>query len=458
MAAKRLWIANPAAAYSPDIDVDCRGGVVVAGKRILECVPAGSTPRAFDDRLDADGLVLLPGLINCHHHFYQTLTRALPAAQDRELFDWLRALYPVWAQMDEQSIAAATELALTEMLLSGCTTAADHHYLFADAFANAIDIQVAVARRLGMRVVLTRGSMSLGESRGGLPPDSVVQDEQVILEDCTRLVREYHERSEDAMVQIAFAPCSPFSVSAELMHETAHLARKSGVRLHTHLAETEDENRFCLENFGRRPLDHLEELGWMGDDVWLAHGIHFEESEIARLGAARVGICHCPSSNMILASGLCPVLDLEGAGAPVGLGVDGSASNDHSNLMEEVRQAFLLQRLHYGSASVSVGDALRWATRGGARVLGRSALGSLRPGNMADLALFELGALRFSGAGDPLLALVTCGASQAKHVMINGEWCVTDGAVPGVDLGALKARHREAAARLRERAQVQGFN
>ncbi len=445
----RLWIAGPETAFTPAAGVDCSGGVVVAGNRIVECVARGEEPEHYSQRFDASGLVLLPGLVNCHHHFYQTLTRALPAAQNRELFDWLRALYPVWAGMDEDCIAVSTELALTELLLSGCTTASDHHYLFADAFANAIDIQVETARRLGVRVVLTRGSMSLGESGGGLPPDSVVQTEQCIMDDCARVVREYHESEDDAMVQIALAPCSPFSVTAELMRESAAMARREGLRLHTHLAETEDENEFCLQHFGRRPLDYLADLDWLGDDVWLAHGIHFNSDEIARLGAAGVGICHCPSSNMILASGMCNALDLEQAGSPVGLGVDGSASNDHSNLMEEVRQAFLLQRLRYGSARVAVGDALRWATQGGARVLGRPMLGTLAPGALADLALFDLEALRFSGAGDPLLALVTCGASRARHVMVNGEWRVVDGAVPGLDVGELMARHQAAAARLR---------
>ncbi len=448
----RLWIAGPAAAWSPEPGTDCSGGIVVQGNRIVECVGRGAPAPAHDERFDARGLVLLPGLVNCHHHFYQTLTRALPAAQNRELFDWLRALYPVWAGMDEDCIGASTGLALAELLLSGCTTASDHHYLFADAFANAIDIQVETARRMGLRVVLTRGSMSLGQSAGGLPPDHVVQPEQRILDDCLRVVGAYHQREEDAMVQIALAPCSPFSVTEELMRESARLARQHGLRLHTHLAETEDENAFCLEQFGRRPLDYLADLDWLGDDVWLAHGIHFSAEEIARLGAAGVGICHCPSSNMILASGSCATLDLEAAGSPVGLGVDGSASNDHSNLIQEVRQAFLLQRLRYGSARVAVTDALRWATVGGARVLGRSQLGTLQPGALADVALFDLEALRFSGAGDPLLALVTCGAERARHVMVDGEWRVVDGAIPGLDLEALVARHGEAARKLQGKA------
>ncbi|MFV8816306.1 8-oxoguanine deaminase [Haliea sp. E17] len=444
----RTWIANPAAAWTSDDNADCRGGIVVEGKRIVECVPGGHTPADYSERFDARGLVLLPGLVNCHHHFYQTLTRALPAAQNKELFAWLSALYPVWAGMDEDCVGSATELALAELLLSGCTTASDHHYLFASAFENAIDIQVETARRMGVRVVLTRGSMSLGQSSGGLPPDHVVQSEQAILDDCQRVASAYHERGDDAMVQIALAPCSPFSVTAELMRESAKLARAHGLRLHTHLAETEDENAFCLEHVGRRPLEYLADLDWLGDDVWLAHGIHFTAEEIAQLGTAGVGICHCPSSNMILASGLCSTLDLEAAGSPVGLGVDGSASNDHSNLIQEVRQAFLLQRLKYGSEKIAVTDALRWATSGGARVLGRPSLGSLRPGALADIALFDLDALRFSGAGDPLAALVTCGADRARHVMVNGQWRVVDGEIPGLDMGALVARHGKAARRL----------
>ncbi|MEE4661344.1 MAG: 8-oxoguanine deaminase [Halieaceae bacterium] len=445
-----LWLANPTAVWTGNPQDDAGGGVVVKDAQIVELVPQGAQPRtACAERIDASGLVLLPGLVNTHHHFYQTLTRALPAAQNKELFDWLGALYPVWAGMDEEAIAVSTELALAELLLSGCTTAADHHYVFSEAFANAIDIQVEVARRLGVRVTLTRGSMSLGQSSGGLPPDHLIESAETILADSERLIAEYHDPSQDAMVQIALAPCSPFSVTGELMRDTAILARSQGVRLHTHLAETEDENDFCLAQFGLRPLPYLETLDWVADDVWLAHGIHFDDDEIARIGAAGMGVCHCPSSNMLLASGLCRSLELEAAGAPVGLGVDGSASNDHSNMIQEVRQAFLLQRLRYGSAAVSADDALRWATRGGARLLGRPELGTLQVGAPADIALFDLEELRFSGAGDPVAALLTCGASRAAHVMVNGQWRVQDGSLCDMDIADLRRRHEAAAARLR---------
>ncbi|MES2606432.1 MAG: 8-oxoguanine deaminase [Pseudomonadota bacterium] len=448
LGAATLWIANPAAAWTGD-GSDAGNGVVIQGNRVVECVPAGRQPRLpITYMFDASDLVLLPGLINCHHHFYQTLTRALPAAQNRELFDWLRALYPVWANMDAKAIKISTQLALAELLLSGCTTAVDHHYLFADGFEHAIDIQVEANAPIGMRLMLTRGSMSLGESRGGLPPDKVVQDELLILDESRRLIGHYHQRSDDAMVQIALAPCSPFSVSSELMKDSAKLAREQGVLLHTHLAETADENQFCLKHFGMRPVDYLESLDWLAGDTWFAHGIHFTDEEIARLGAVKAGISHCPSSNMILASGICKVKELEAAGANVGLGVDGSASNDHSNMIQEVRQAFLLQRLRYGSANVSVDDALRWATVGGARLLHRPTLGSLAAGQLADLALYDLDELRFSGTSDPLSALITSGSHRAKHVMVNGEWRVKDFTLADIDLQQLQHLHRAAASRL----------
>ena len=428
---------------------DAGNGLLVRGNRIIELVAAGKQPSAdYDQVFDATGLVLLPGLINCHHHFYQTLTRAFPAAQNKELFDWLRALYPVWAKMDEESIYASTQLALAELLMSGCTTSVDHHYLFSQSIGNAIDTQVSAARELGVRVVLTRGSMSLGQSAGGLPPDAVVQTEEAILADSERLIRAHHETTADAMVQIALAPCSPFSVTSELMKRSAALAREHSVLLHTHLAETEDENSFCLSKYGLRPLDYLESVDWLEGDVWLAHGIHFTESEIKRMGEVGMAVCHCPSSNMILASGMCPTLAMEAAGVNVGLGVDGSASNDHSNMIQEVRQAFLLQRLRYGSAQVGVDDALRWATSGGAALLHRPELGQLAVGKLADLALFDLDELRFSGATDAVAALVTSGAHRARHVMVNGEWRVRDFEIPALDIEQLRARHSAAASRL----------
>ena len=448
--ADRIWIRDPLATFTATEHAAPRG-VVVAGGVITELVGAGGPAAPVQREFDARAHVLTPGLVNCHHHFYQTLTRALPEALDRELFDWLQALYPVWSGLGQEDIAASTELALAELMLSGCTTAADHHYVFPAGLEEAIDIQVEAVERLGVRALLTRGSMSLGASAGGLPPDVGVQDEGAILADSERVVARVHDVAADARVRVALAPCSPFSVSAELMRESARLARRTGVRLHTHLGETQDEDAWCLETHGMRPVDYLEHCEWLADDVWLAHGIHFEAEEIARLGAARTGICHCPSSNMLLGSGICRVGDLEAAGAPVGLGVDGSASNDCSNLITEARQAMLLQKLARGSAAVTAQDALRWATAGGADVLAWPEIGRLEIGARADLALFDLEALRFSGVGDPLSGLLYSGATQVDALMVDGEWRVRDGALVDFDLDALRARHGASARRLQRR-------
>ncbi len=443
--ASTTWIRHPLAVFTAN-DLDAGGGLVVRGDRIVEVVGTGAEPETpVDTVFDASGRVLLPGLINGHHHFYQTLTRAHPGALNKPLFDWLKTLYPVWANLTEEAVEVSTRLALAELMLSGCTTASDHHYLFSPALGRAIDVQAEVAGAMGMRVVLTRGSMSLSVEDGGLPPRAVTEPEATILAESERLIRRYHDPAPHAMVRIALAPCSPFSVTRELMRDTATLARTHGVRLHTHLGETEDENAFCLAKFGMRPLDYLEDVGWLADDVWLAHGIHFTPTEIERLGAAGAGICHCPSSNMVLASGICPVPDLLAAGAHVGLGVDGSASNDCSNLMQEVRQAMLIGRLRYGAGAVTHQSVLRLATRGGADLLGRPELGELRPGAAADIALFDLDELRFSGHGDPLAALVLCGASRVSDLMVAGIWRVRRGALQGVDLDALKHAHRRAA-------------
>ncbi len=448
----RTWIKNPLAVWT-GTDDEAANGVVIDGSSITELVATGCEPAEKPDReFDASGLVIIPGLINCHHHFYQTLTRAFPGALNKELFSWLLSLYPVWAGLAEESIALSTELALAELMLSGCSTASDHHYLFTDQIPNAIDIQIEAVRKMGARAVLTRGSMSLSEKDGGLPPDRVVQSEDVILAESERLIKTYHDSTAGAYIQIALAPCSPFSVTPELMRESAVLARKHGVLLHTHLGETEDENEYCVEKLGKRPLDLLDEIGWLADDVWLAHGVRFNDEEIVRLGKAGTGISHCPSSNMLLASGVCRVKELEAAGAPVGLGVDGSASNDSSNMMQEVRQAFLLQRIRYGAAGVSHEDALRWGTAGGAQVLHRPDLGTLEPGKAADMAMFDLEELRFSGSGDPVAALVLCGAHKVHHMMIGGEWRVRNGELIGVDVPRLRARHQELANQLAERA------
>jgi len=445
-----IWIKNPLAIYTPD-GVNAGGGIVVEYTQIVELVPERSEPSVpYDAIFDAGEHVVLPGLINTHHHFYQTLTRAIPAACNKELFDWLKVLYTIWAKLTPAHIKVSSQLALAELLLSGCSTASDHHYIFPAGMEQAIDLQITEAKKLGIRVALTRGSMSLSVEDGGLPPKSVVQSDEVILTDSERLIEKYHQHEPGAMTQIILAPCSPFSVSEPLMAETARLARRHGVQLHTHLAETEDETDYCLDLFGVRPIDYLERVGWLADDVWLAHGIQFEPGEIQRLGAAGVGISHCPSSNMVLASGICSTLDLESAGCPVGLGVDGSASNDCSNLMQEVRQALLLQRLKYGAGRVGHLDALRWGTRGSARCLGRDDIGEIAPGMQADLALFKLDELRFSGAGDPLAALVLCGAHRADHVMVAGRWVVSNGEIDGMDMDLLIEKHSNLAAQLLE--------
>ncbi|OFI37154.1 8-oxoguanine deaminase [Arthrobacter sp. SW1] len=446
-APSRLWIKNPLAVFTAN-DLDARGGLVVSEGKITELVPAGGQPSApCDEVFDAGRHVLLPGLVNTHHHFYQTLTRAWSPVANAPLFPWLQNLYPVWARLTPESLEAAVEVALAELLLSGCTTAADHHYLFPAGMDDAIDIEAAVVRRMGMRATLTRGSMTLGEDDGGLPPQSTVQRPEEILADSERLIRQYHEPGDGAVIQIALAPCSPFSVTKEIMAESAALAEKHDVRLHTHLAETLDEEDFCRETFGLRTVDYLESVGWLGKRTWLGHGIHFDDGEIARLGAAGTAVAHCPTSNMRLASGTARVLELEDAGVPVGLGVDGSASNDASNMILEARQALYLQRLRYG-ADVPVERALGWATRGSAAVLGRSDIGQLAPGLQADLAMFTLDELRFSGSHDPVAALLLCGADRADRVMVGGEWRVVDGSIPGLDVAGLMARHSAAARKL----------
>lgn len=449
---KTVWIKNP---------LDCsdgaaRGGVVISGKKIVEQVAAGQQPQtAVDETFDASEHILLPGLVNTHHHFYQTLTRAYSEALNKQLFAWLTTLYDVWAGLDDEMVEIASELALTELLMCGTTTVADHHYVFSDtALKHAIDQQVKAARKIGIRAALTRGSMSVGKEDGGLPPQIVVQDEETILEDSRRVIKQYHQREAGAMVTVALAPCSPFSVSRELMKASAELAKSEDVRLHTHLAETHDETAYCEKLFGMRPLDYLDDCGWLNDRSWLAHGIHFNDEEIKRLGQAGTGIAHCPSSNMVLGSGICRTLELERAGCPVGLGVDGSASNDHSNLAQEMRQALCIGRLRYTPDQVTHQAVIRWATEGSARCLGRSDIGGLKVGQQADIALFKLDELRFSGAENPLASLLLCGVSRADRVMVAGEWRVKDGLPLGVDLEELRARHGAAAKRLWDKARA----
>jgi len=430
-----------------DDGIDSQGGLVIQGKKIVELVSAGNSPtRKTDETYDASGHVIIPGLVNTHHHFYQTLTRAHPEAINKELFDWLKTLYPVWANVvNRDSFRLATRLALTELLMSGCTTVSDHHYLYPTGIEDAMDIQADEATRIGMRMTLNRGSMDLSTKDGGLPPDSVVQDKDDILIDCERVIGAFHDPDEGAMLQVALAPCSPFSVTTALMRETAELAKKCNCRLHTHLGETHDEDNYCIEKFSCRPVEYLEENGWLNQRTWLAHGIHFDDAEIARLGRHGVGICHCPTSNMVLASGQCRTLELEKAGAPVGLGVDGSASNDNSNLMEGVRHALMINRLTYGAAAVTHKDVLRWATQGSAKCLGRDDIGRIAIGYQADLAMYRLDELRFSGSGDPLAALVLCGAHRADRVMIAGQWRLIDGNPLAIDVSRLRAEHGKAA-------------
>lgn len=442
---QRTWIKNPLDCLDPAY----AGGIVIQNDLIVELIRAGEQPlQAVDEVVDAHEHVLIPGLINSHHHFYQTLTRAFPAALNKNLFPWLQSLYPVWARLTPEMIATSTQIALCELLLSGCTTASDHHYLFPNGLEHAIDIQVEQATELGIRVHLTRGSMSLGEDQGGLPPRTTIQTDREILDDSQRLIKAYHQYEDGAMTRIALAPCSPFSVSEELMRATADLAQELDVRLHTHLAETHDETNFCIKMFGVRPVDYLERVGWLNNRTWLAHGIHFNDEEIARLGKANVGIAHCPSSNMLLASGQCPTIALQEAGCPVGLGVDGSASNDGSNMIGEVRQALLLQRLRYGAEEITHQKAFKWATIGSAGCLGRDDIGEIAVGKQADIALFKLDEIRFAGAGSPVAAILLCGATKADKVMVAGKWRVLEGQIVGVDMNQLMAKQITLAANL----------
>ncbi len=443
-----LWLRDPLAIMAPK----AKRGIVIDGAHVVECVGAGAEPSVPCAVFDAGDHVVVPGLVNTHHHFYQTLTRALAPALDAEVFPWLQVMYPVWRHLTEADLRLAVRVALAELALSGCTTTADHHYVFPPALEFAIDIAVEEAARIGLRVTLTRGSMDLSIEDGGLPPAAVVQDIGRILADSERVVARYHDPGPGAMVQIALAPCSPFSVSRELMRDSAVQAAKHGLRLHTHMAAHADEIGYCLERFGCRPVDYMEELGWLGPNVWLAHGIFFSPAEMMRLGRAGVSIAHCPSSNMITASGFCPVPDLEAAEVAVGLGVDGSSASDLSSMIGEARQAFLLQRAAHGAKRASAADALRWATAGGAACLGRSDIGTLAPGMQADVALFRAGALGFTGVDDALAGLIRSAPARADRVMVAGRWIVEDGRIPGLDEAALAHMHAEAARNLRGRA------
>jgi 8-oxoguanine deaminase len=380
--------------------------------------------------IDATGKVVIPGMVNTHHHFYQTLTRAIPSTQEIELFDWLTQLYEIWRELDEESVYFGSLVAMGELLKTGCTTSTDHHYVFPRGKSTElIDIQIKAAKELGMRFHPTRGSMSLSKKDGGLPPDDVVQTEEEILEDSERLIKLYHDPNPYAMCRIALAPCSPFSVTGRLMEETAVLARKYGVLCHTHLAETKDEEDFCLEKFGMRPFEYMKSLGWSGKDIWFAHSIHLTDDEIKEIGETRSGVAHCPVSNLKLSSGIARIKDLIDAGARVGLAVDGSASNDSSNMWAELKTAYLLQKYTLGQKGLSAEETLRMACRGGAEVLGRTDIGYLAPGMAADLVIIDFTDIGFAGSQhDPVAAIVTCGDSQVVDTtIVNGKVVVRGG-------------------------------
>jgi 8-oxoguanine deaminase len=401
------------------------------------------------ETVNVNGCLITPGLVNTHHHMYQSLTRAVPAAQDVELFGWLKTLYPMWARFTPEMFRVAAQVAMAELLLSGCTTSSDHQYLFPNGAR--LDDTIEAALDMGLRFTACRGSMSVGESAGGLPPDSLVETEAAILEDSARVIARWHDASHGAMTQIALAPCSPFSVSQDLMRETAILARHHGVRLHTHLAENDNDVRYSLERFKQTPAQYAESLGWVGADVWHAHCVKLDEEGTYLFARTNTGIAHCPCSNMRLASGIAPVPRLLAHGVPVGLGVDGSASNDGAHMLGEARQAMLLARVGFGPGAMTARTALRLATRGGAQVLGRTDIGYLAPGMMADLAVWDMQAIEYAGAQyDLMAALVFCAPTKTKHTMVNGQMVVRDGVLQTADLSKISSAQRMHALRLVE--------
>ncbi len=423
------------------------GGLFIRDNVIEQVGLMTELPREADRVIDARGMIVLPGLVNTHHHLCQTLTRAVPAAQDATLFQWLKALYPIWAGLTPEAIYTSALVGMAELILSGCTTTSDHLYIYPNGCR--VDDEIRAAQEIGIRFHASRGSMSLGESKGGLPPDRVVEDEGFILQETQRAIETYHDPSPLAMLRIVVAPCSPFSVTPDLMRESAALARSYGVHLHTHLAETLDEEEFCLQEFGSRPAAYAEHLGWVGIDVWYAHGVHINQDEIALMARTTTGVCHCPSSNMRLASGIAPVRAYLDKGVRVGLGVDGSASNDSSHLLAEARMALLLQRVSGNPAGLSAKEALRLATRGGASVLGRDDIGQLGPGKAADLIGFNLKRLDFAGAlHDPMAALVFCTPQKVDLSIINGKVVVEDGNLLTVDLPPIIERHNRISKKL----------
>jgi cytosine/adenosine deaminase-related metal-dependent hydrolase len=418
------------------------GWVLIADGRV-ESVGGGAPPNA-DERVDLAGAVVTPGLINTHHHMYQTLTRA--RVQEGTLFEWLQALYPVWAGIDEESVYAAARTGLAELALSGCTTVFDHHYVFPRGTSGLIEAEVRAARELGLRIVASRGSMDLGESDGGLPPDALVESMDDVLADTERLAG----LQDDGFVQIAAAPCSPFSVTGELMRESAELARRLGLVLHTHLAETVEEEAYCRELYGCTPVEYLDSLGWLEGDVWCAHCVHLSESDVQRFADTGTGVAHCPTSNLRLGAGVAPVRDLLDANVRVGLGVDGSASNERGDLMLEVKQALLVARGRGGPAALTVRDALWLGTRGGAAVLKRDDIGSLEPGKRADVAVWRTDGLELAGASDPVGGLVLSAPHRADRLYIGGEEVVRDGRLVRADEEEIARHHRDQARRFAE--------
>ncbi len=423
-----------------DAGTELPDGWLLVQDGLVEAVGDGE-PLAADERVDLGGAVVTPGLVNTHHHLFQTLTRA--RAQEATLFEWLRELYPVWARIDAEAEYAAARTGLAELTLSGCTTVFDHHYVFPRGCEGLIEAEVQAARELGVRIVASRGSMDLGASDGGLPPDELVEEIDHVLAETERLAR-----LQDEWVQIAVAPCSPFSVTKELMVESAELARRLGLRLHTHLAETLEEDAYCLELYGCRPVEYLEQLGWVAGDVWCAHCVHLSAEDVQAFGAAGAGVAHCPTSNLRLGAGVAPVRDLLDAGVPVGLGVDGSASNERSDLLFDVKQALLVARGRGGPRAMTVREALRIGTRGGAAVLGRDDIGQLAPGKRADLAVWRTDGLELGGVEDRLAGLVLSAPHRVDRLYVGGEEVVRDGHLVRADEAEIAREHRVQARRL----------
>lgn len=417
------------------------GAIFVRDNVIEQVGPSADLPQTADEVLDLSGHVVIPGLVNTHHHFYQTLTRAVPDAQNKELFDWLVTLYPIWARITPEGIRVSAQVAAAELALSGCTTASDHLYMLPNG--TRLDDEIEAVQQVGLRFHASRGSMSLGESHGGLPPDSLVEDEAAILADCQRVIETFHDNSRYSMLRITLAPCSPFSVTRDLMRESAALARSyPGVRLHTHLAETKPDVQYSLDQFGLLPGDYAEDVGWVGEDCWHAHCVHLNSEAITRFGRTGTGVAHCPGSNARLASGISPVVEMLHAGMPVGLGVDGSASNDSSHLLNEARMAMLFQRAKGDPAALTARQTLEIATLGGARVLGRDDIGALKPGMAADFVAFDVRGLGYAGAlHDPVAALLFCTSTNVAYNVTNGRVLVREGRLTTLEIEPVIERH-----------------